>query len=183
MTDWRQLKVFRIKGTLSGSSKFLAAKSLLKMMKNAFYFAFKTLFVQFFHISIFVLKFWSKFQNLWRRKVDNKQLPIHILPHISRCKHNVTIKFGPLIEYNMKNNFLKNHKQNMVAKLVAESFLKNQNWVYFWINSQVLYCLFLLHVKMEGHRKIMELRCRPLAFALCKAFLKNLLRHHKEVWK
>ena len=31
---------------------------------------------------------------------------IHILPNISRSKHNQTMKFGQLIEYNMRNFFL-----------------------------------------------------------------------------
>ena len=30
----------------------------------------------------------------------------HILPHISRCKVNLTMRFGQLIEYNMRNIFL-----------------------------------------------------------------------------
>ena len=43
------------------------------------------------------------------------------------------MKSGQLIEYKMKNIFLKNHKQNMVEKLVAVSFLKNQNFIYLFI--------------------------------------------------
>ena len=31
----------------------------------------------------------------------------HILPYISRSKSNQIMKFGQLIEYNMRNNFLK----------------------------------------------------------------------------
>ena len=30
---------------------------------------------------------------------------MHILPNISRSKDNQTIKFGQLIEYNMRNTF------------------------------------------------------------------------------
>ena len=33
-------------------------------------------------------------------------LVIHILPNISRSKGNQTMKFGKLIEYNMRNIFL-----------------------------------------------------------------------------
>ena len=33
-------------------------------------------------------------------------IPIHILPYISRGKGNQTIKFGQLIEYDMRNIFL-----------------------------------------------------------------------------
>ena len=32
---------------------------------------------------------------------------IHILPNISQIKDNLTIEFGKLIEYNMRNIFLK----------------------------------------------------------------------------
>ena len=52
------------------------------------------------------------------------------------------MKFGQLIEYNMRNTFLKNHTQNVVEKLVLDPFLKNLNWAYLWIN-KVLYILFL----------------------------------------
>ena len=33
-------------------------------------------------------------------------IPIHVLPNISRSKGNKTMKFGQLIEYNMKNIFV-----------------------------------------------------------------------------
>ena len=35
------------------------------------------------------------------------------------------MKFGQLIEYNMRNIFLENHTQNVVEKLVPDPFLKN----------------------------------------------------------
>ena len=37
------------------------------------------------------------------------------------------MKFGQLIEYNMRKNFLKNHKQNEVEKLFPDPFLKKRN--------------------------------------------------------
>ena len=52
---------------------------------------------------------------------------IHILPNISRSKGNQTIKFGQLIECNMKTFFLKNYTQNLVEKLVPHTFLENEN--------------------------------------------------------
>ena len=52
---------------------------------------------------------------------------INILPNTSRSKDNQTIKFGQLIEYNMRNISFKNHPQNMVKKLVQNPFIKNQN--------------------------------------------------------
>ena len=36
---------FSIKGALSGGRQFLTVESILNMMKNAFYFTVKTLFV------------------------------------------------------------------------------------------------------------------------------------------
>ena len=54
-------------------------------------------------------------------------IAIHIFTNISRSKGNQAIKFGQLIEYNIRNIFLKNHTQNVVEKLFPGSFLKNQN--------------------------------------------------------
>ena len=48
----------------------------------------------------------------------------HILPNISRSKGNPTMKFGRLIEYNMKKIFLKNYAQNVVEKLLPDPFPK-----------------------------------------------------------
>ena len=52
---------------------------------------------------------------------------IQVLPNMSRSKGNQTMKFGQLIEYNMRNIFLKNHAQNVMEKLVPDPSLKNQN--------------------------------------------------------
>ena len=51
----------------------------------------------------------------------------HILPNISRSKGNQAMKLGQLIEYNMRNIFVKNHTQNMLEKLFPDPYLKNQN--------------------------------------------------------
>ena len=37
------------------------------------------------------------------------------------------MKFGQLIEYDMRKTSLKNHAQNEVEKLLPDPFLKNQN--------------------------------------------------------
>ena len=55
------------KGALSGLRQFLAAKSLLKMMKNAFYFTSKALFV--FQIFKFFLDFLIMQQNGLIRRI------------------------------------------------------------------------------------------------------------------
>ena len=48
---------------------------------------------------------------------------IHILPNISESKDNQTMKLGQLIEYNKRNNFLKNYVENEVERLVPDLFL------------------------------------------------------------
>ena len=93
--------------------QFLAAESPLKLMKNAFYFTSKALFV----LKIFKLLSWL-FGHVAKRlekrdQVDFKfydatawlTIVIHILPNISRGKSNQTVKFGQLIECNMRNIF------------------------------------------------------------------------------
>ena len=52
---------------------------------------------------------------------------IHVFTNNSRSKGNQTMKYGQLIEYNMRNIFLKIHAQNVVEKLFTGPFLKNQN--------------------------------------------------------
>ena len=45
--------------------------------------------------------------NFMTSQPGKQTITIHILPNISRSKGNQTIKFGQLIEYNMRNIFLK----------------------------------------------------------------------------
>ena len=55
---------------------------------------------------------------------------IQILPKISKSKDNQdnqAIKFGQLLEYNIRNIFVKNYTENVEAKLFPDSFVKNQN--------------------------------------------------------
>ena len=56
-----------------------------------------------------------------------------MLHNISRIKDDYIIKFGQLIEYNIEH--LKNRTQNVMKKLVPDSFIKNQPSVNLWINS------------------------------------------------
>ena len=54
-------------------------------------------------------------------------IAIHILTNISRSTGNQAMKFGQLIEYNLRNIYLKNHTQNVVEKLFPDPFSENQN--------------------------------------------------------
>ena len=101
------------KGALSGLRQFLTIESPLKLIKNAFYFILK---------AIFVLKIFKFLSGLFgyvekarrRRKLISKfmtsqpgyqAITVHILPNILRSRGNQTIKFVQLIEYNMRNIF------------------------------------------------------------------------------
>ena len=99
------------------------------------------------------------------------------MPNISRSKDNQTMKLGQLIEYNMKKKKKeKSHTQNAVEILFPDPFLKNQSWPYLWINSQKFYTACFYCMPGWGLSKYIKLRCRPLAFISCKAFLKNKKR-------
>ena len=63
------------------------------------------------------MTFWSCRKNSLIRKIrliskfmmsqpGLQTIAIHILPNISQSKGNQTMKFGQLIEYNKRNNFL-----------------------------------------------------------------------------
>ena len=54
-------------------------------------------------------------------------IAIQILPKISKSKDNQVIKFGQLIEYNIRNIFLTNYTQNVEVKLFPDSIVKSQN--------------------------------------------------------
>ena len=56
------------------------------------------------------------FQNLWCRNLRNKQLQYPYCPISQKVKTNQTMKFGQLIEYDMRNIFLQTHTQNIVKK-------------------------------------------------------------------
>ena len=72
-------------------------------------------------------------------------ISIHTLPNISRSKDNQAIKFGQLLECNMRN--------------IEKSYTKS--------GEETIPRLF------SGNRNILMLTCRTLAFTLYKASLKN----------
>ena len=45
------------------------------------------------------------------------------------------MKFGQLIEYNMRNIFLKEFYTKYGGETIPKLFLKSQNWAYLWINN------------------------------------------------
>ena len=100
------------------------------MMKNAFYFTSKALLV------LKTFKFLSSpFGHIVKGldKKDKTYLKLYDVTawlannrntNISRSKSNKTMKFGQLIECNMRKFVLKDHTQNVMEELVPDSFLK-----------------------------------------------------------
>ena len=105
---------------------------------------------------------------------DQQSIAIHILANNSRSKGNQAMKFDLLIEYNMRDIFLKNHTRNVVEKLFPDPFLKNLP--YLWINILKFYTVFFIVCQVEDYRNILKLSFRPLAFTSHKGFLKNKKR-------
>ena len=104
-------------------------------------------------------------------------IAINILPKISRCKSNQTIKFGQLIECNIRNIFLeKSYTEkivNVVEKLFQDPFLKDQNWAYLWINS-LNFCTVCFYCMLSwGLSKYIETKLQTTCFASYKSLLKT----------
>ena len=101
------------------------------MIKNAFYFTSKPLFV--LNYLMFFLCFFGKAEKQLDQK-DNVNFRIYDIAtreannyNTLRSKGNQTMKFGQLIEYNRETSFLKNHTKNVGERLFQDPFLKNQS--------------------------------------------------------
>ena len=66
-------------------------------------------------------------------------ITIHILPNISKSKENQTMKFGQLIENEMRNIFLEKSYAKCGGEASNRCFIKNQTSVYLWVNSLSCY--------------------------------------------
>ena len=78
-----------------------------------------------------------------------------MLTNVSRSKGNQAVKFGQLLECNMRNYFS-----------LKKSYTKCGR------SAQFVYIV----LQVEGYRNILKLGCIPIAFTLNKAFLKNKKR-------
>ena len=103
------------KGALSGLRQFLATESPLKMIKNSFYFTSEAIFL------LKILEFLSwRFGHIAKRLDKEDEVNFKFcdvtawltnnrnthVANISRSKGNPTMKFGQLIDCNMRNIFL-----------------------------------------------------------------------------
>ena len=56
-------------------------------------------------------------------QTGTQTITVHILQDISRSNGNQTMKFGQLIENNMRIFFFKSHAENKAMRLVPDLFL------------------------------------------------------------
>ena len=74
---------------------------------------------------------------------------VNILPNISKSKGNQAMKFGQLLEYNMKIIFLEKLSTKLDGETNPRPF--SGKFRLRWINSlKHLYSLFLLYPKLRG---------------------------------
>ena len=78
-----------------------------------------------------------------------KAFRIYLLPNIPRRKDNQTMKFGQLIEYNMKKIFLEKSYTKCCGETSPRSFSKKSQWSISR-DQQVLHSLFLLYAKLRA---------------------------------
>ena len=128
-------------------------------MKNAFYFTLKALFV--LSIFTFYLDFLVMWVNGLIRKISLISKPLtsqpgkqiiatHILTKISRSKCNQAMKFGQLIEYNLRNIFLEEWYTKYGGETIRRPFLNNSKLsISLDQYYKVLYILFLLFAKFR----------------------------------
>ena len=80
---------------------------------------------------------------------DSKTVPINILISISRSKGNQSMKFGQLIEYNMRNIFLEKSYTKCGGETFPRPFSKKSKLsISLDQLPKVLYSLLLLYVKL-----------------------------------
>ena len=87
------------------------------------------------------------------------------------------MKFGQLIEYNMRNICLEKSYTTCDGETIPRPFSKESKFsISLDQQFKVLYSLLLLNSKSKGYRNTLKLSCRPLAFISYKASLKNRKR-------
>ena len=151
------------------------------MMKHAFYFTSKALFV----LKIFKFLSWLfgnvpkqldqkynvnfKFHDVTAWLISNL---IHILSNISRSKDKQTKKFGQLIECNMRNIFHEKLYTKCGRETSPKPFSeKFKLSIFFWLNSLKFYSL-LYCMPSWGLSKYIETKLQITCFYLILDFQK-----------
>ena len=75
-------------------------------------------------------------------------IAIHVLPFISRSKDNQAVKFGQLIEYNMRKILPEKSYSKYGRETSPKPFSKKSTSLDQW--SKVLQSLFILYAKLKA---------------------------------
>ena len=94
-------------------------------------------------------------------------IAIHILSNISRSKGNQAIKFGQLIEYNMRNILFKKTPKKCDGEASPRPFHeKSKLSIHLDQQSENLYSLFLVHVQVLCLQKYIKTKVATTCFYL-----------------
>ena len=84
-------------------------------------------------------------------KPYKQTIAIHILPDILRIKDNQIMKFGQLIEYNMRNTFLEKSQAKSSGETIPGPFSKKSKLsVFLGHQPKFLNCLFSQYTKLRA---------------------------------
>ena len=86
-------------------------------------------------------------------------ITIHIFPNISRSKGNKRMKFGHLIEYNMRNIFLEKSYTKCGGEASQHYYKKSKLIIFLHQQLEMLQSLFLSYVQVKVYQNILKLRC------------------------
>ena len=93
-------------------------------------------------------------------KPEKQIITIHVLPNISRSKGSQAMKFGQLIEYNMRNISLEKSYTKCGGNPSTRQTLQKIKVVQSldqW--SEMICSLYLLYVQVEVYQNILKLGC------------------------
>ena len=86
-----------------------------------------------------------------RSQPDQQTIAIHILPNISRNKGNQAMKFGQLIEYNMRNIFVEKSYIKCAGETIPRPLSKKSKLsISLDQQCKVLNSLFLLYANFRA---------------------------------
>ena len=126
-------------------------------------------------ISVFVLTFLVMYKNGLIRtnrlflksktsQPDQQTIAMPILPNISRSKGNETMKFGQLIEYNLRNIIVEKSYTKCAAETILTPLSKiSKLSISLDQQCRVLNSLFLVYANLRAIETVKS-SCRPLAF-------------------
>ena len=91
--------------------------------------------------------------------MTSQAITMHAFPDISRSEGNQIMKFGQLIEYNMRNIFL----EKLCTKFGGETsprpfFKKSKLTISLDQTSEVSYSLSLFYVQAKDYQNILKVR-------------------------